>query len=250
MDCLFFDYDGTLCIDGKVSDRNVAALRAVQALGHKIFLNTGRSRGFLPDGVAPLFDGLICGMTYLEYEGRVLFCEVMRREDVKTILLAAAEARIPMSIEGVDDCYHYLLDRTTSTVLADMEAFSESPLAERIQKISFVRRASLPEGFPTPGLTTLSMISASTKYPYVEGVPVGYTKATLMEKVGELLCIARENMIAFGDSANDVDMLRYAGKCAVIGHAPASLDVYHPYRTKSETDGVCEAIEHFYNIKV
>lgn len=250
MDCLFFDYDGTLCIDGEISEKNLAALCAVKALGHKIFLNTGRSRGFLPEGVAPLFDGLLCGMTYLEYEGRELFCEVMRKEDVKTILLAAAEAGVSLSVEGADDCYHYLLDRTSSTPVTDMETFVNSPLAERIQKISFARRASLPEGFPTPGLTTIAMVSASTGYPYVEGIPIGYTKATLMEKVGELLGVTRENMIAFGDSANDADMLAYAGRCAVIGHAPPSLDVYRPYRTASEADGVCEAIEHFYNIKV
>lgn len=252
MDALFFDYDGTLSVNGRISERNLAALSRVRAMGHKIFLNTGRARGFVPPDAVPLFDGLVCGMTYLEYEGKELFCRLMPEEDVVRLLRAAVSYGIATSVEGVDACYDYRVHHSTPAVRIDdkIEEFLASPAVKRIQKISFVGVSALPQDFPPSELVMTSMLSATTKTPYIEGVPRGFTKATLMQTVGELLSVPKEAMIAFGDSENDADMLAFAGRCAVTGHAPLSLDVFHPYRTQSEEDGVCEAIEHFYGIKV
>lgn len=252
MDALFFDYDGTLFVNGKVSERNVAALSQVRAMGHKIFLNTGRARGFVPKDAVPLFDGLLCGMTYLEYEGKELFCRLMPEDDVKRLLKAAVSHGIAASIEGVDACYDYKVHHSTPAVSIDdkIDEFLRSPAVKRIQKISFVGISELPKDFPPSELVMTSMISATRKTPYIEGVPKGFTKATLMETVGRMLSIPQSAMVAFGDSENDAEMLAFANRRAVIGHAPRSLDVYCPYRTKSEEDGVCEAIEYFYDIKV
>lgn len=251
MDALFFDYDGTLYVNGKISERNIAALSRIRAMGHKIFLNTGRARGFIPYDVIPLFDGLLCGMTYIEYEGKEVFSRMMPIEQVALLLRAAVSYDISMSAEGIDACYDYkTYHKNLAKSIDDPEEFLLSPAARRIQKMTFHGISELPPEFPSSELVMTSMISATSKAPYIEGVPKGFTKATLMEKVGEMLSVPRESMIAFGDSANDADMLRFAGKCVVIGHAPASLDVFHPYRTKSDEDGVCEAIEYFYGIKI
>ena len=251
MDALFFDYDGTLYVNGRISERNIVALSRVRDMGHKIFLNTGRARGFVPSDVVPLFDGLLCGMTYLEYEGKEVFSRMMPIDEVEKLLRAAVSHDISMSAEGVDACYDYkIYHKNLAKSIDDPEEFLAGPAAKRIQKMTFHALSELPEGFPPSELVMTPMVSATYHVPYIEGVPKGFTKATLMQKVGELLSIPRESMIAFGDSENDADMLSFAGKCAVTGHAPASLDVFHPYRTRSEEDGVAEAIEYFYGIKI
>jgi len=75
MKYLFFDYDGTLTYNGRISEKNMYALAKAQAAGHKIFLNTGRSKGNVPDEVLSQipWNGMICGKGYMEYEGKVLF---------------------------------------------------------------------------------------------------------------------------------------------------------------------------------
>ena len=42
---LFFDLDGTLIVDGKLSDETVNALNYAKNKGCKLYINTGRSRG-------------------------------------------------------------------------------------------------------------------------------------------------------------------------------------------------------------
>ena len=45
----------------------------------------------------------------------------------------------------------------------------------------------------------------------IEVVPKGYTKATGIAQVCDMLGIARENTYAFGDSTNDLEMLTVCG---------------------------------------
>jgi hypothetical protein len=52
----------------------------------------------------------------------------------------------------------------------------------------------------------------------VEMVPKGHTKATGMQRMCEALGIAREDTVAFGDSVNDLDMLKYAGTGVAMGN--------------------------------
>jgi HAD superfamily hydrolase (TIGR01484 family) len=62
----------------------------------------------------------------------------------------------------------------------------------------------------------------------------GINKAFGMKVIGEYLGVSRENMIAFGDGPNDIDMLEHAG----IGIAMGNAGDY----TKSVADMVTERI--------
>ncbi len=250
MDCLFFDYDGTLLVDGEVSTENREAIRRVRALGHKVFLNTGRSRGFVPPSLLETieFDGLCCGSVYCSLGGEVLYNRTMPAEEVRAICRSAAEHGIPVHLEGTKTAYTYFPDGIIPENpfglinnihdLGGMEAFLESPAASEIAKLSFVG-SELPAGLCTGDMRLIRMNG------FIEGVPRGYTKATPMEAIGHALGVGREHMLAFGDSLNDEDMLAYAGRCAVMRHAPEALDKYAPYRMRS----VAEGVTHFYPTK-
>lgn len=51
---LFFDIDGTLLaggIPGYIHDSTIEALKQAQANGHYIFINSGRTYGFMPEAI-------------------------------------------------------------------------------------------------------------------------------------------------------------------------------------------------------
>ena len=51
---LFFDIDGTLLaggIPGYIPDSTIEALKQAQANGHYIFINSGRTYGFMPEAL-------------------------------------------------------------------------------------------------------------------------------------------------------------------------------------------------------
>lgn len=243
---IFLDFDGTLAFHGKISNENLRALYAAREAGHKLVLNTGRGRGFVPQSCLDAFpfDGLICGSVYLFYEGREIYSLAMEKEAVTAIVRDAVSRKIPFVMEGTEHAYFYIAAlKGPGTYLSDdgIEDFLASPAAGKIAKISFLV-PELPEDFKTPTLTRIPFPT------YVEGVLNGHDKSSPMRVLSEKFGIPREEMTAIGDSLNDAAMLAYAGKSAVIGHAPAPLDAYATYRTTGEEDGVAEALSVLHGI--
>lgn len=74
----------------------------------------------------------------------------------------------------------------------------------------------------------------------------GVNKGAGLEKLCNKLGIAPENVMAFGDATNDLDMLRYAGWSFAMANAGAQVKEAARYETASnEEDGVAQAIERF-----
>ena len=66
---LFLDYDGTVYINGVVPETTKDALRTVQQAGHRVILNTGRSRGDAPGDDGIRWDGELYGGADYTYRG-------------------------------------------------------------------------------------------------------------------------------------------------------------------------------------
>ena len=58
---------------------------------------------------------------------------------------------------------------------------------------------------------------------YAEAVPAGCCKSDGMRRLLETAGMTREDSVAFGDSGNDIDMLRYAGIGVAMGDAPEAV---------------------------
>jgi hydroxymethylpyrimidine pyrophosphatase-like HAD family hydrolase len=57
---------------------------------------------------------------------------------------------------------------------------------------------------------------------------------------------AREEIIAFGDSDNDLEMIRYAGIGVALGNAEPEVKAAADYVTADiDDDGLAKALEHF-----
>lgn len=67
-----------------------------------------------------------------------------------------------------------------------------------------------------------------------------------MKFFGELLGILPEEMMAFGDAQNDLDMIEYAGIGVAMGNGEESLKKIADYVTTDvDDDGVLHALQYF-----
>lgn len=86
----------------------------------------------------------------------------------------------------------------------------------------------------------------SSYYDNIEVVNKGVSKGRALEILGDYLNIKREEMIAIGDSENDLAMIKYAGLGVAMGNAIDSVKQAADYITKTNMeDGVKHVIDKF-----
>lgn len=77
----------------------------------------------------------------------------------------------------------------------------------------------------------------------VEALPKGTTKASGLKALAQQLGIDRSEIMALGDAANDLEMLKFAGHSVAMGNAAASVKAVCNYQTASNDQaGVAQAI--------
>lgn len=82
---------------------------------------------------------------------------------------------------------------------------------------------------------------------YIEVVARGVSKASAMLKLADILHIDRQDILAMGDSGNDVDMIAAAGVgVAVANAAPGVIQAADYQVASNEENGVAEAIDRFF----
>ena len=80
----------------------------------------------------------------------------------------------------------------------------------------------------------------------MELVPKGYNKAVGIEKLIKALNIPWENTYAFGDSLNDIDMLKYVKYGCAMGNSDDAIKEAIKYHTSDfDKGGIYEALKKF-----
>ena len=78
----------------------------------------------------------------------------------------------------------------------------------------------------------------------IEVTDGGISKATGLKWLGEYLKILPEEMIAFGDSGNDVEMLQFAGIGVAMGNAePAAIEAADRVTKRNTEEGIWEVLK-------
>lgn len=241
MKYLFFDYDGTLTHNGVISEKNREYLAKAKRAGHKIFLNTGRSKGNMPQKALREIEwsGMICGGGYMEYEGRVLFEKQISLELLNKALKYAEEKGVSVLFEGVDKVYINGDEDGCENI------YEHLPFSPELRITNITVGAHLPDKeralFADGALCVLPT--------YFEIMEKGISKKTGLEYIEENLGVAHEDIIVFGDSENDIEMLKFAKTSVIMNHAPKSLDEYVILRTDSDENGVAEGIIKLLNLQ-
>ena len=240
--CLFFDFDGTLSVGGIVSKANVEALRRVQAAGHKIFLNTGRSRANIPDrafnGIA--WDGIVAGYSYAEVGENVVLEEHLPKEALLKIKPFCDKYGFTSRIQGVRVAYTY--DRETSEPFGnDLNGYIEAHYDEmRITNLDIRGMSAWTDDDEFPGCWHICHEG------YTEIIRRGFDKSSGIRAIAKHLGIPPERTVSFGDSNNDVDMLRCTGTSVIMHAALEELDKIAAIRTESDENGVAEGINRLF----
>ena len=232
---LFFDIDGTLLFDGSIHDENVDALLQAKSRGHKLFINTGRSRGNLPQSILslPVFTGFCCGGAYAEANGIILKNQTMPFSVYKSILDYCESHGCGCAIESVQGFHAFCTDRWKSPNFSKDELIKLFPSLQ-VTKVTFDRVLS-----DFGNLEGLSF----TQFPnYTEAFLKGCSKASIMQTIENHFAIDKMHTAAFGDSFNDSDMLRAARISVVMAHAPEELKKQANLVSSTSRTGVAETI--------
>ena len=248
----FFDIDGTLFSHTihQIPDSARAAIHQLREKGIKVFIATGRGLKALkgiPWGDLK-FDGYITlnGQICLDAEENVLFEAPIKGQDGEYLLNAFKNKTIPLAIVEKDRYYLNFFNDTVKKAqesvaipMLPIDEYSGKPVYQFIAYMNRTETEAFAKNIPNCKITRW----------YEEGIDIiskDGGKANGIEKVIEFYGFTREEMIAFGDSDNDLEMLEYAGIGVAMGNAVECVKEAADYVTAHvDEDGVMKALQHF-----
>lgn len=251
---VFFDLDGTLISNttGKIPKSARNAVDQLRENGVKIFTATGRHISEIRDLPADdiKFDGYITlnGQLCLDSRKELLYSEPISSQDVKRMLHVFEAGQVPVLLVEKDRMYINFIDEKVETAQAaihtpvpDIGIYSGEP----------VYQCDLFTDEKTAGkiLGRLKNCKMSRWNPYaVDIISKSGGKVAGIRRIIRQYNIQQNEIMAFGDGENDMDMLCYAGIGVAMGNAEKEVMKCADYITGHvDADGVENALKR-YNI--
>ena len=253
---VFFDIDGTLYShELGVPESAVQGIKELKNNGHLAFISTGRTRAMISEELVNLgFDGVLaaCG-TYVEHEGNVVYNIDLKRETVEKAVDVFRKHKIFCILEGGN--YLYMdddnsLDSGEFSINRLKNIFGEKikPIIgeeHHVNKITCLlnKHSNFEEAYKSLEKDFYSIHHNSK---IVELVPKGFSKAKGIEEIIKYLGININDTYAFGDSANDIEMLRYVKYGIAMGNSSSEILKTVKYKTDNiENDGIYNGLKQF-----
>lgn len=264
---LFFDLDGTLWARGElIPDSAAQALVRARSRGHRVVINSGRSRGFIHNprlfdlGIDAVVSG--CG-TMIEVpapgqercsrdarENRMLCYFPMGRELTRECCEVTRKHRMKTIFEGPRYLY------------CNPEEFRDQEYIRRVQASMREGMLRIPEDGGDMEIVKLScdledavdreaalswfdrhFTSLFHSERVCEFVPRGFSKGSGMQEVARFFGAGREDLIAFGDGVNDLEMFREAGTAVAMGGAnPSAIRAADRVTSPLQEAGIARAL--------
>ncbi|MGM0358835.1 HAD-IIB family hydrolase [Streptomyces griseoaurantiacus] len=260
------DLDGTLLRDDKsVSPRTVAALAAAEKAGVEVFFVTGRPARWM-DVVSDHVHGhglAICGngAAVVDLHGGpgahrfVKVRELARQNALEAVTLVRAAA--PGTVYAVEQTYGFhqepdypkLHMERPDTLAPAEELLAEGAVTAREPVLKIL--AHHPDMDPDAFLTLARLavgdratVTRSSPSALLEISGPGVSKASTLALCCAERGISHEEVVAFGDMPNDVEMLTWAGRSYAMGNAhPDVLTAASGRTVGNNEDGVAVVIE-------
>ena|SRR5574344_210274 len=258
------DLDGTLLTnDKKVTDRTKETIRRFTAQGCMLVPVTGRPLSGIPEDVTELAgNSFVVTMNGAEVfslpDKKCIFASHIQTQTALAIL----DAVEPFSKAGIElfcGGYGYVTEKYYREVLSE---FKNSPLykyyAQSRKHVESLRlfaeqKNNIAElaGFCTDRSEMDRLCIAAGNYSgvkvirtapeYVEIISENTDKGAALAYTAQSAGFARSEVIAFGDGANDVAMLEYAGTSVAMANASSAVKACASCATcTNEDDGVAE----------
>ncbi len=252
---LFFDIDGTLMELTPPTDRTLKAIENVRKNGHFAFICTGRSEGYVPDFIKSIpLDGAIYGAGSAVFlNGKPLSHRFLSKE----LFQRTFDVLNEYHISGFWECE----DRDPLHKNGGLCAFGRRPQSEYFRAYPFVCSSQeFFQRFPNETVTKLSVhseipLAAATllkkDFHFISHTPQitelvlpGVSKAAGIGIMLRHLGLTAADAIAFGDSMNDYEMIKYAGCGVAMGNACDALKaVANEITLPCSEDGVAVFLE-------
>ena len=249
---VFFDVDQTLLShrDRQIPSGAAGSILALQKKGIKVIISTGRHMLELDvlDHAGIRFDGynIMNGQMCLDADRKPFYEAPITGPDRDALIRLYEERTVPVVLVGRDQLYINYIDERVRTVMkrvpAQMpveEPFGDDTLfmggifCDREQDDYY---SSLFEGLT---LTRWNRLAADI-------IPSDAGKVRGMQVFLDRYGLDREEIMAFGDEENDVEMLSFAGIGVAMGNAQESVKNAADYVTADiDQDGVRQAFIHF-----
>lgn len=249
MKYIVFDLDDTLLNDQrKVSEFTLQVLKQLQALGHKLVINTARSqfysREFL-NAIKPDYAILNGGALIIDKAGTPIFTQVMDISAVQQIIRRLQDVTKVFSVQSESGLYTSTADYTAQNAIyfdfeKDLYRESAYKIVASIENLEDAQ--AIAQEFQ------LDMVS------YFGGDFKRFTclntnKASGNRNLVRILGAKLEDVIAFGDDWGDLDMLKEAGTGVLMKNAKPELHALCPTLSTytNDQDGVARfLLEHFH----
>lgn len=249
---VFFDLDGTLISNatGEIPQSAVESIDRLRKNGVRVFTATGRHMSEIEDlpAIDIGFDGYITlnGQLCLDSRKELLYGEPISERTVEQMLVLFEERKVPLMLVEKDRMYINYIDEMVETAQAaintpvpDMGTYSGEPI---YQFILYSEERTAEE--IVAGLDDCKMTRWN---PYgVDIIAKSGGKVAGIKQIIQDFGIRRNEIMAFGDGENDMDMLRYAGIGVAMGNAEDDVKVCADYVTDDvEEDGIEKASKYF-----
>ncbi|MFD5029740.1 HAD-IIB family hydrolase [Streptomyces sp. NPDC058405] len=257
------DLDGTLLHDDKsVSDRTIAALAAAEKAGIEVFFVTGRPSRWM-DVVSEHVHGhglAICAngaaVVDLHAGGELVEVRALDRETALTVVQAlrdaapgttyAVELTTGIHYEPTYPPFHEDPGATVATAEKLLGTADQGPAAPVVKLLAHHPDLT-PDGFLTLARTAvgdLATITRSSPTALLEVSGLGVSKASTLALCCAERGISSDEVVAFGDMPNDLEMLTWAGTSYAMGNAHPDVLAAASGRTATNNeDGVAVVIE-------
>lgn len=224
----YFDIDGTL-VDSTthtVPESTKIALKQLQVLGHRLCISTGRSLQSVKDGG---FDKLIhwdmflCNNGQAIYDNEYNFVHItpIPTNAVQECIRKADSMNSPLFIMGEEDI---LTKEANDYVITSLEFFKESLPKVGVYKgtPAVMMIAYGPDGYDYHDYREIEEIDVIPgQSTYADIVLKGYHKAMGIQEIANYF--PSMESVAFGDSLNDVEMLKHVDIGIAMGNAHDDL---------------------------
>ncbi len=255
----FFDIDGTLITeDGNriFPESAKRAIRLARDKGNLVYINTGRVRVNIEDSILDVgFDGCVCGCgTNIYTDGNEVLHNKLTKEKCREIAVKCRENNL-MSIFEYKE--HTAYDRDISgsmhqeilTYFKDMgkklidDIYSDEFIFD---KFTFWKESDNPAVDEFLDYLRADFNCIRRGSDFYEIVPLGFTKATGIKFLQDYYNIPLEDVYVFGDSNNDLDMIKYATNSIAMGISSEEVKKSASYITDDVMhDGIYNAMKHF-----
>jgi Cof subfamily protein (haloacid dehalogenase superfamily) len=260
---IVLDLDDTLLQDDHtISPRTKQALMDAQETGVKVVLASGRPTYAMYD-IAEELDLKKYGSYILSFNGaKITNCqtgeeifnstlspetahrlyELSRREDVWIHTYVG-----DLIVTEAGNQYTTIEAEITGLDIAEVDSFVEA-VNEPVVKVLMVdapeKLVEVERKLQQELADELSVMRS--KPFFLEFTEKGVTKGTSLNHLIEQLGITREEVIAIGDSYNDLAMIEFAGLGVAMGNAPQDIKEKANYVTDTNmNDGVAKVVEKF-----